>query len=170
MNHKISSHILSLEPLKIISGLCISVEKNGAVVQENSDLNEAINQKMTLEILNELKKLGLEVQYTPSWQENMFPLINLFYECFKNLLKDTYVSGDIFSFIKIIGVENYSEFSQTMFMKGFRLKRRLINGKTPIVTEDDIKTVENIVTFMQNFCNESKPATDGLNRSKSFLG
>lgn len=160
MNHKISSHILSLEPLNIISGVCISVEKNGVVVEENSDLNEAINQKMTLEILDELRKLGLEIQSTPSWQENMFPLIHLFYESFKDNLKDTYISGDMLSFINLIGAENYSEFSQTMFMKSFRLKRRLIKGETPIVTEDDIKTVENIVASMKNFCNESKISED----------
>ena len=160
MNHKISSHILSLEPFKIISGICTSLEKNGDVVQENSDLNEAINQKMTLEILDELRKLGLEIQYTPSWQENMFPLINLFYESFKDLLKDLYISGDILSFIKIIGTENYFEFSQTMFMKGFRVKRRLIKGKIPIVTEDDVKEVESIVALMQNFICESKMSED----------
>ncbi len=86
----------------------------------------------------------------------MFPLINLFYECFKGLLKDLYISGDILSFIKIIGTENYIEFSQTMFMKGFRAKGRLIKGEIPIVTEDDVKEVERIVAFMQSFIYESK--------------
>lgn len=81
-----------MEPLKIISGICLSFEENG-------DLNEAINQKMTLEILEELKKLGLEVSYTPSWQENMFPIINLFYETFKDKLKNVYITGNILSFI-----------------------------------------------------------------------
>ena len=160
MNHKISSHILSLQPLIIISGICTSVEKNGGVVQENSDLNEAINQKMTLEILDELKKLGLEIQYKPSWQENMFPLINLFYESFKALLKDLYISGDILSFIKIIGTENYSDFSHRMFMKSFKLRRRLINGETPIVLEDDIKEVEKIVELMRKFYLEAKTFED----------
>ena len=160
MNHKISSHILSLEPLKIISGVCTSVEKDGGVVEENSNLNEAINQKMTLEILNELRKLGLEIQYTPSWQEHMFPLINLFYESFKEFLKDTYISGDILSFIKIIGVENYSKFSQTMFIKSFKLRRRLLKGEISSVTEDDVKEVENIVASMQNAICESKTSED----------
>ncbi len=160
INHKVSSHILSLEPLKIISGVCTSVEKDIGVIQENSDLNEAINQKMTLEILDELRKLGLEIQYSTSWQENMFPLINLFYESFKEILKDTYISGDIVSFIKIIGAENYSEFSQRIFMKGFRLKRSLIKGEIPIITEEDVKEIESIVTFMQNFTCEAKTSED----------
>lgn len=154
LNHKISSHILSLEPLEMISGLCISKESNGGVVQENSDLNEAINQKMTLEILDELRKLGLEVHSTPSWQENMFPLINLFYESFKDSLKDIYITGDLISFINLVGFENYDEFSQIMFMKSFRLRRMLIKGQNPLMTEDDIKRVEDIVASMQRFNNE----------------
>ena len=154
LNHKISSHILSLEPLEMISGLCISREKNGGVVGQNIDLNEVINQKMTLEILDELRKLGIEVHYTPAWQENMFPLINLFYDIFKENLKDIYITGDLMSFIKIIGVENYDEFSRLMFMKCFKLRRMLIKGQNPLITEDDIKKVENIVVSMQRFSNE----------------
>ena len=144
----------------MISGVCISVEKDGGVVQENSDLNEAINQKMTLEILDELRKQGLKIQYTPSWQENIFPLINLFYESFKDLLQNTYISGDIFSFIKIIGTENYSEFSRKMFMKSFKLRRRLVRGEPAMVTEDDVKEIEKIVEFMQNFSTELKASED----------
>lgn len=154
LNHKISSHILSLEPLEMISGLCISKEKNGGVVEQNSDLNEAINQKMTLEILDELRKLGIEVHYTPAWQENMFPLINLFYEKFKENLKDIYITGDLISFIKIIGIENYNKFSQLMFMKCFKLRRMLIKGQNSLMAEEDIKKVEDIVVAMQSFSNE----------------
>lgn len=154
LNHKISSHILSLEPLKMISGICLSVEENGGVVQDNSDLNEAINQKMTLEILEELRNLGLEVSYTPSWQENMFPLINLFYETFKDRLKNVYITGNLLSFINLVGFENYNEFSQTIFLKSFRLRRNLIKGEKSLFREEDIIRVEDIVKSMKEYNSE----------------
>lgn len=154
LNHKISSHILSLEPLKMISGICLSVEENGGVVQDNSDLNEAINQKMTLEILEELRNLGLEVSYTPSWQENMFPLINLFYETFKDRLKNVYITGNLLSFINLVGFENYNEFSQTIFLKSFRLRRNLIKGEKSLFREEDIIKLEAIVKSMKEYNSE----------------
>lgn len=154
LNHKISSHILSIEPLKMISGICISTEGKGGVEEESSDLNEVINQKMTLEILDELKKLGLEINYTPSWQENMFPLINMFYETFKESLKNVYITGNIPSFINLIGYENYEDFSQRIFMNGFRLRRKLLKGETPLLMKDDIIKVEDIVKSMQEFNSE----------------
>ncbi len=129
INHKISCHITSLKPLQIISGVCVNIEKDGGIVSENSDLNEAINQKMTLEILDELKKLGLKIKYTPSWQEEIFPLINLFYELFKDSLKKVYITGDIDSLIKDVGIENYHKYSQMMFLKCFKLRRMIERGK-----------------------------------------
>lgn len=154
LNHKVSSHILSLEPLKMISGICLSVEENGGVVQDNSDLNEAINQKMTLEILEELRKLGLEVRYTPSWQENMFPLINLFYQTFKDRLKNVYITGNFLSFINLIGFENYNEFSQTIFLISFRLRRNLVKGEKSLFREEDIIKLEAIVKSMKEYNSE----------------
>ncbi len=151
LNHKISCHILSIKPLKMISGICISTEEKGGVVQINSDLNEAINQKMTLDILDELRKLGLEISYTPSWQENMFPLINMFYESFKDSLKNVYISGNLLSFINEIGYQNYDHFSQTIFLSSFRLRRKLLKGETPLFRQEDITKVEDIVKDMQSF-------------------
>ena len=129
INHKISCHIISLKPLQIISGVSVNIEKNGGVVNKNSDLNEAINQKMTLEILDELKKLGLNIKYTPSWQEEIFPLINLFYELFNDSLKEVYVTGDLASFIKNVGKENYDKYSQMMFLKCFKLRQMIMRGQ-----------------------------------------
>ena len=136
LNHKMSSNILSLEPLEIISGLCISKEKSGGVVSLNSDLNEAINQKMTLEILDELRNLGLDICYTPSWQENVFPLINLFYDSFRDDLKDIYITGNLNLFINYVGMNNYDEFSQLIYMKSFKLRRKITKGESPLVLEE----------------------------------
>ena len=51
MNHMISSHVLSKNPLRIISGLSTITEQNDGVVSNDSDLNEVINQKITIDIL-----------------------------------------------------------------------------------------------------------------------
>lgn len=155
LNHKMSSNILSLEPLEIISGLCISKEKSGGVVSLNSDLNEAINQKMTLEILDELRNLGLDICYTPSWQENVFPLINLFYDSFRDDLKDIYITGNLNLFINYVGMNNYDEFSQLIYMKSFKLRRKITKGESPLVLEDDIKKIEDVVVSMKDFYNKS---------------
>ena len=156
INHKLSTHILALKPMKMISGLCISIEKNGRVIIENNDFNEALNQKMTLEILNELKKLGLNINYTSSWQENLFPLINMFYELFKDCIKQVYITGDIFSLIKNVGNENYVEYSQLMFLKCFKLRRMIIKDQKPNLSEDEIKKLENIVNNMKQYYDKSR--------------
>lgn len=83
----LSSHLLTQEPLKIISGLCITTEQNNGVVSGDNDLNEIINQKITIEILEELKKMGMELKIATSWQENLFPLVDLFYKMFKDEIK-----------------------------------------------------------------------------------
>ena len=77
MNHMISSHVLSKNPLRIISGLSTITEQNDGVVSNDSDLNEVINQKITIDILEELKKIGIDLKVSSSWQERLFPLVNL---------------------------------------------------------------------------------------------
>ena len=54
INHMIGSHILSLEPLKIINGMSVMLEKNGGVHEINEFLNEVLNQMMITEILNSI--------------------------------------------------------------------------------------------------------------------
>ena len=71
-----------------------------------------------------------------------------------------YISGDILSFIKIIGIENYSKFSQKMFIKCFKLRRRLIKGESSSITEDDVKEIESLVASMQNVFWESQMSED----------
>jgi len=149
-NHKVGSHILSYEPLMQINGISYSQEINNVVVEHDEFLSEAINQKMTLEILAELDNLGIKVKITPSWQEHLFPLINLFYETFKNLLKETFVSGDLSSFIKYVGEDNYSYFSQMIYLKGFKIRRHLRKGANPEISQEDIDMIEKIVRKMKS--------------------
>ena len=47
-----------------------------------------------------------------------------------------------------------------MFMKSFKLRRRLVRGEPAMVTEDDVKEIEKIVEFMQNFSAELKVSED----------
>ena len=149
-NHKVGSHVLSYEPLVQINGISYSKETNNGVIEHDEFLSEAINHKMTLEILSELNDLGIEVKRTPSWQENLFPLINLFYETFKDLLKETFISGDLNGFVKLLGEDNYSYFSQMIYLKGFKIRRQLRKGDKPEISQEDIDLIEGIVHKMKS--------------------
>ena len=149
-NHKVGSHVLSYEPLVQINGISYSKETNNGVIEYDEFLSEAINHKMTLEILSELNGLGIEVKRTPSWQENLFPLINLFYETFKDLLKETFISGDLNGFVKLLGEDNYSYFSQMIYLKGFKIRRQLRKGDKPEISQEDIDLIEGIVHKMKS--------------------
>ncbi len=85
------SHIISLMPYVVINGVSYSIEKGDMVVSENAEMNEVINQLMTVDIIEELKKLGVKVTYTPSWQDNAFALLMPFYNRFKDSLKKLYI-------------------------------------------------------------------------------
>lgn len=149
-NHKVGSHVLSYEPLVQINGISYSKEMNNGVIEYDEFLGEAINHKMTLEILSELDDLGIEVKKTPSWQEHLFPLINLFYETFKDLLKETFVSGDLNGFVKSLGKDNYICFSQMIYLKGFKIIRQLRKGDKPEISQEDIGLIEGIVHKMKS--------------------
>lgn len=56
INHMISCHVLSKNPLRIISGLSTITEQNNGIVSNDNDLNEIINQKITIDILDELRR------------------------------------------------------------------------------------------------------------------
>lgn len=149
-NHKIGSHIISRKPLIFINGLSYAeVGSLGAIIYDEY-LMEVINQKMTLDIIDELNQLGLEVRKTSSWQEHLFPLINLFYETFKDLLKETHISGDLSTFKKTLGEDNYNYFSQMIHLKGFKLIRDLNRGREPSISQEVIDEVEEIVIKMKN--------------------
>ena len=148
INHKIGSHVISKEPLIQISGISYSVEKNGIVEQDN-DLNEAINQKMTLEILEELNKLGLKINITPSWQEQLFPVIDTFYETFKEQLKKLNISGNLVAFKEELGKEYFDRFSQLIFMCGFRARRSISKGEEVSFPIDRINAINDLVSNMK---------------------
>ena len=148
INHKIGSHVISKEPLVQISGISYSVEKNG-IVESDNDLNEAINQKMTLEILEELNKLGLKINITPSWQEQLFPVIDTFYETFKELLKKLNISGNLVAFKEELGKEYFDNFSQLIFLCGFRARRSISKGEKVDFPIDRINAINDLVSNMK---------------------
>lgn len=148
INHKIGSHIISKEPLVQISGISYSIGKN-EVVEYDSDLNEAINQKMTLEILEELKNMGLKIDITPSWQEYLFPVIDLFYNTFKNELKEVNITGDLIKFKQLLGEEYYNQFSQLIFMSGFRTRRNVLKEEKVNFSTNKINTINDLVSNMK---------------------
>lgn len=45
-------------------------------------------------------------------------------------------------------------FSQTIFLKSFRLRRKLVKGEQPLFTDEDIIRVEDIVKLMKEYNNE----------------
>lgn len=151
INHKIGSHIISIEPLIQISGISYSVEKNG-IVEHDNDLNEVINHKMTLEILEELNKLGLKINITPSWQEQLFPVIDTFYATFKEQLKNLNISGDLVAFKEKLGKEYFDKFSQLVFMCCFRARRSISKGEEVNYSIDRINTINDLVSNMKIHC------------------
>lgn len=148
INHKIGSHIISKEPLVQISGISYSIGKN-EVVEYDSDLNEAINQKMTLEILEELKNMGLKIDITPSWQEYLFPVIDSFYNTFKNELKEVNITGDLIKLKQLLGEEYYNQFSQLIFMSGFRTRRNVLKEGKVNFSTNKINTINDLVSNMK---------------------
>ena len=148
INHKIGSHIISIEPLIQISGISYSVGRNG-IVKHDNDLNEAINQKMTLEILEELNKLGLKINITASWQEQLFPVIDTFYATFKEQLKNLNISGDLVAFKEKLGKEYFDKFSQLVFMCSFRARRSISKGEEVNYSIDKINTINDLVSNMK---------------------
>lgn len=149
MNHKIGSHVLSKEPLVQISGLSYTIERGDMVLDMDYYLNEIINEKMTLEILGEMNLLGIKASKTPSWQENLFPLIELFYEYFKDILKETFISGNLPNLINLLGKENYDELSQFILLKGLKITKAIKRGETPEILLTDIEKAEKIVKRME---------------------
>lgn len=149
INHMIGSHTISLVPYVVINGVSYSIEKGDVVVSENDEMNEVINQLMTLDIIDELKKLGMKVTYTPSWQDNAFPLLMPFYNRFKDSLKKLYISGNYIEFISQFDKEKFQEFSQYIFMKLFNIKRKLHKKEQITITREEIETVESMINAMQ---------------------
>lgn len=152
INHKIGSHIISKKPLIQISGISYSIEKNG-IIEYDNDLNEVINHKMTLDIIEELANLGLNVNITPSWQQNLFPLIDSFYNSFKNNLKELNISGDLLKFRKLLGDDYFNQYSELIFIEGFKARRSISKNEKVEFTTDKINTINNLVTRMREHHN-----------------
>lgn len=152
INHKIGSHIISKKPLIQISGISYSIEKNG-IIEYDNDLNEVINHKMTLDIIEELANLGLNVNITPSWQQNLFPLIDSFYNSFKNNLKELNISGDLLKFRKSLGDDYFNQYSELIFIEGFKARRSISKNEKVEFTTDKINTINNLVTRMREHHN-----------------
>ena len=148
-NHRVSSHILSYKPLILTDGISYIQERNVGLMIYDEFLNEAINQNMTLDILDELNNLGIKTKVTSSWQEHLFPLVNLFYDTFKDLLKETFISGDLSGFVSLVGEDNYNDFSQIIYLKGNKIRRQLRNGNIPEISQESIDVAEDIVHKMQ---------------------
>lgn len=155
-NHKIASHILSLNPYMVLSGISYSYQKGIGIMVENEFLDEVINHRMTLEILNELVKLGYNVTITPSWQENAFPLVDPFYVQFKNLLKTLYISGNLDEFVNSVGKESFNEYSQLIYIKIFKMRNALRRGEKIEIPLDVLQKSNELVSIMKNDYDEFK--------------
>lgn len=154
INHKVSSHLISIEPYLQISGLEYDEGTNINVKVHDEFFNELINQKITLDILEELNNLGYMVDRSSSWQERLFPLINNFYDVFKDLIKEVYITGNLNEFIKKLGEEEYINFTQKLFLKVFRLRNRIRKGEEVKISKEDILLLEESVIKMKNHFEE----------------
>lgn len=156
INHKISSHIFSLNPYMVLGGISYSYQKGIGIMVENEFLDEVINHRMTLEILNELVKLGYNVTITPSWQENAFPLVDPFYVQFKNLLKTLYISGNLDEFVNSVGKESFNEYSQFIYITIFKMRNALRRGEKIEIPLDVLQKSNELVSIMKNNYDEFK--------------
>ena len=104
---------------------------------------------MTIEVLEDLKNMGIKIEVTPSWQENLFPIIDLFYNTFKNELKKVNINGNLVEFRELLGEEYYNEFSQILFMCGFKAKRSIKKEEKIEISTDKIKLIERLVLDMK---------------------
>ena len=87
----------------------------------------------------------------PSWQEKLFPLIDTFYETFKEEVKKVYVTGNLLSFIRNVGEENYINFTQTIFLKCFKARGKIAKDEHEIISQSDINQIESKVYTMKDF-------------------
>ena len=148
MNNMFGSNIISLDSYVVINGVSLSIEKGDGVVSENDEMNEVINQLMTLDIIGELKKLVMNIIYTSSWQDNAFPLLIPFYNRFKDNLKELYISGNYIKFISQFDEKKFQIFSQFIFIKLFNIKRKLCKNEQITITREEIETVECMINDM----------------------
>ena len=70
-------------------------------------------------------------------------------------IKKTYVTGNLLSFAKNLGGQNYIDFTQVVFLKCFKARRNISKGETKIISKDDIEQVEALV-FMMNETREQQ--------------
>ena len=79
----------------------------------------------------------------------------MFYKTFKDEIKKVYVTGGLLSFARSFGGQNYIEFTQTVFLKCFKARRKISKGEIEIIFKDDIEQVEALV-FMMNEIREQQ--------------
>lgn len=148
LNHKIGSHTISNNPLFQISGISYYVEKYKIVTYDN-ELNEIINQKITIEIIKILREMGLNIDISSSWQELLFPLINYFYDNFKNSIKDVIITGDLLKFKESLGEEYYEEFSQKILLSFYKYKKNLGIKEIISFPKEKINSINELVENMK---------------------
>lgn len=144
-NHMLSSRIMSMHPLKSLSGISETIEIDGFVQVFDEFLNETINQLMTIEII---ESLGEDPE--PSWQQEMFPIINDFYSVFKEELKKLYILGNLDEFKNNVGKYYFTQFSQAVFRCGFKIRRSLVKGQKIQILGDEITHIQRMVQIMKN--------------------
>ena len=148
LNHKIGSHTISNNPLLQINGISYYVEKDKIVTYDN-ELNEIINQKITIEIIKILREMGLNIDISPSWQELLFPLINYFYDNFKNSIKDVIITGNLLKFKESLGEEYYEEFSQKILLSFYKYKKNLGIKEIISFPKEKINSINELVENMK---------------------
>lgn len=149
MNHKLSSHIIREKPYAAINGLSIAVETvHGGVVTYNNNLNEVINELMTLDIISWLNIMGENVSPCYSWQSGAFKLIQPFYEFFKEPLKQLYITGNMFDFLREVGEQEFQDFTNFIERKLFIIKIHLRNNKPVTIKEEDVAESQRLTQAM----------------------
>ena len=148
LNHKIGGHTISNNPLLQINGISYCVEK-GKIITYDNELNEIINQKITIEIIKILREMGLNIDITSSWQELLFPLINYFYDNFKNSIKDVIITGNLLKFKESLGEEYYEEFSQKIFLTFYKYQKSLGRKEIISFSKEKINSINELVEKMK---------------------
>lgn len=146
MNHKLGSHLICCNPLHLINGLCISKEDGFGVKEENYNLSEVVNQKITEEVIEELINMGYKITITDSWQSKLYPIISPFYETYSESIKKCWISGRIEDFKEGFGIDKYKNFSNYLYLKLFKLIRQMKRNEPICISTEIIDEVGKIVS------------------------
>lgn len=128
------------------------ITKNGIDIKNSEsneciEIEEIIQHKATLEILDFFHKLGGHISIKPtnhltSKYEKMFPLIENFYKKYETILKKAAITDNINVLFSEIDKDKYEEY------------KRVICEQFPIIYDDNNNLSDKVINYVNNLVNQ----------------